>query len=289
MSASPLAQDRKTDQLGTPDVVLPQLLYFPVAAATTIYGGALVATDASGNAVPASSVAALIVWGRCERQVVNTTAAGFGAAGALSVTVHQGVFFFNNSTISAVTAASVGQACYAENDNVISLTSQGGTLPFAGTVVAYSSTDGGDLGQVGVLCGIAMANAQQPTEIVHAVIDIPLATIQAKTSTTPFNIGAVLPTNCQLLSTELNVIATVTGGSISACHVTVANTSAAAGEIMASSDVFTGTGLQNHVGSNPYQTRGGQQLQAILTTVGDTLDNATTGHLSVSLFYAIVG
>ena len=287
MSASALTMDRKTDQLGTPDAVIPQLLYFPVEANTSIYGGALVATNAAGNAVPATATEALIVWGRCERQVLNTTAAGFGSAGAVSVTVRSGVFFFNNSTISAISAADVGLACYAENDNVVSLTSQGGTLPFAGTIVAYS-TPAGDSLQVGVLCGIAMANAQQPTELVHATIDIPLATIQAKTSTTPFNIGSVLPTNCQLLSTELNVIQTVTGGSISACHVTVANTSAAAGEIMASSDVFTATGLQNHVGSNPYQTRGGQQLQAILTTVGDTLANATAGHLAVSLFYAVL-
>ena len=291
MSASPLTMDRLTDQLGTPEVVLPQLLYFPVAAATTIYGGAIVCTDASGNAVPASATSTLIAWGRAERQVVNTTAAGFGSAGELSVTVHQGVFFFNNSTISAVAAANVGQACYCENDNVISLTSQGGTLPFAGTIVAYSEqglAEAGVAGQVGVLLGIAMANAQQPTELVHATIDIPLATIQAKTSTTPFNIGSVLPTNCQLLSTELDVIATVTGGSISACHIVVQNTSAAAGEIMASSDVYTATGLQNHVGSNPYQTRGGQQLQATLTTVGDTLANATAGHLAVSLFYAVL-
>ena len=287
MSASALTMDRKTDQLGTPDAVLPQLLYFPVEANTSIYGGALVATNAAGNAVPATAVEALIVWGRCERQVLNTTAAGFGSAGAVSVTVRSGVFFFNNSTIAAISAADVGLACYAENDNVVSATSQGGTLPFAGTIVAYS-TPAGDSLQVGVLCGIAMANAQQPTELVHATIDIPLTTIQAKTSTTPFNIGSVLPTNCQLLSTELNVIQTVTGGSISACHVTVANTSAAAGEIMASSDVFTATGLQNHVGSNPYQTRGGQQLQAILTTVGDTLANATAGHLAVSLFYAVL-
>ena len=287
MSASALTMDRKTDQLGTPDAVLPQLLYFPVEANTSIYGGALVATNAAGNAVPATAVEALIVWGRCERQVLNTTAAGFGSAGAVSVTVRSGVFFFNNSTIAAISAADVGLACYAENDNVVSATSQGGTLPFAGTIVAYS-TPAGDSLQVGVLCGIAMANAQQPTELVHATIDIPLTTIQGKTSTTPFNIGSVLPTNCQLLSTELNVIQTVTGGSISACHVTVANTSAAAGEIMASSDVFTATGLQNHVGSNPYQTRGGQQLQAILTTVGDTLANATAGHLAVSLFYAVL-
>ena len=58
-----LAQDRITNQYGTPDSVEPLLLSFPVAAATTIYGGSLVATNAAGYAVPASASNALKIWG----------------------------------------------------------------------------------------------------------------------------------------------------------------------------------------------------------------------------------
>ena len=292
MSASPLAQDRKTDQLGTPDVVLPQLLHFPVEASTTIYGGALVATNAAGNAVPASANDALIVWGRCERQVVNTTAAGFGSAGALSVTVHQGVFFFNNSTIAAVSATSVGLAVYAENDNVISLTSQGGTLPFAGTCISFGEQGlnvPGASGQVGVLCGIAMASAQQPSEINRDSIAVPLTAIQAATSGAAFSIGAVLPTNARVLGIELVVTTPVTGGTISAVHATVQGGSDAAGSLIASSNVFSAAGTFAAVGSNPYVSRGGQQLYMTLTSVGDTLADATAGVLAVNVFYAIVG
>jgi hypothetical protein len=291
MSASPLTMDRLTDQLGTPEVVLPQLLYFPVEANTTIYGGALVCTNASGNAVPASATSTLICWGRAERQQVNTTAAGVGAAGALSVTVHQGVFFFNNSTISAVSAANVGQACYAENDNVISLTSQGGTLPFAGTIVAYSEqglSEVGVAGQVGVLCGIAMANAQQPSEIVRYSIPLSLATIQAQASGTAFNIGSVLPTNARVIRHEVDVVTQVTGGSLSAVHITLQGGTDSAGSIQGSTDVFTAAGYFTVAGSNDYATRGGQQLKATLTSVGDTLADATAGSLVVNIYYAVV-
>ena len=292
MSASALTMDRKTDQLGTPEIVLPQLLNFPVEANTTIYGGALVCTNAAGNAVPASASSALIAWGRCERQVVNTTAAGFGSAGALNVNVHQGVFFFNNSTIAAVAAADVGLACYAENDNVISLTSQGGTLPFAGTIVSYGEqglNEPGASGQVGVLCGFAMASAQQPSEISRDTIAIPLSTIQAQTSGAAFAIGSVLPTNARVLGIELVVTTTVTGGTISAVHATVQGGTDAAGSLIASSDVFSATGTFAAVGSNPYPSRGGQQLYMTLTSVADTLADATTGVLAVNVFYAIVG
>jgi hypothetical protein len=130
-----LTQDRKTDQFGTPDIVDPQLLSFPVAAATTIYGGAMVATDAAGNAVPASSSAALKIWGRCEKQVVNTVAAGFGAAGDLRVDVRQGVFFQKNGAgVDLIGAGDAGKLCYASDDNIVNLTDGSGLRPAAGKI-----------------------------------------------------------------------------------------------------------------------------------------------------------
>lgn len=134
-----LGKDRKTDQLGTPDIVDPQLLSFPVAAATTIYGGSMVATDASGNAVPVTAVGALRLWGRCERQVINTVAAGFGSAGDLDVTVRQGVFAFTNGTgVNAITAADVGKLCYASDDQTVNKTDGAGLWPAAGKIFGLS-------------------------------------------------------------------------------------------------------------------------------------------------------
>jgi hypothetical protein len=134
-----LTTDRKTDQLGTPEVVEPALLYFPVEANTTLYGGALVAINANGNAVPASSNNTLRPVGRCARQVVNTTAAGFGTAGALSVTVEQGVFWFQND--GSISAANWGQYCYAIDDNNVSLNDGAGQRPVAGVVFGINTNN----------------------------------------------------------------------------------------------------------------------------------------------------
>lgn len=123
----------------------------------------------------------------------------------------------------------------------------------------------------------------------HVSIDVPLTTIKAKTSGTAFNIGSALPTGARLLDTEVNVVQVVGGGAISACTATVQATSETAGAVVASSDVHTATGVHAPAGSNPYPSRGGQQLQLTLTATGDTLANATTGHITVDLYYAILG
>lgn len=147
-----LSMDRKTDQLGTPDIVLPQLLSFPVAADTIIYGGALVALDASGNAVPASSTAALRCVGRCEKVADNRTLAhggpGAGTAGLTQVSVHQGVFYFNSGTGVDLISAARMQLCFASDDNTVNATDSGGTRPVVGPVYNVRSD-----GQVGVLVG----------------------------------------------------------------------------------------------------------------------------------------
>jgi hypothetical protein len=160
-----LLMDRPTDQLGTPDTVIPQLLYYPVEANTTIYGGALVAINGNGNAVPASASASLKCIGRCERQVVNTTQAGVGAAGAISVTVRQGVFFFNCPD-SSITAVNVFQNCYAVDDNDVSLSDAGGTRPYAGVIIMFGEVGayGVGAGQVGVYVGAANAFSANPEE-----------------------------------------------------------------------------------------------------------------------------
>ncbi len=117
-------------------------LCFPVAAATTIYAGGMVATDASGNAVPASASTALKIWGRAERTVVNTAAAGYGSAGQLSVDVKPGVFMFANGTgADAITAAHVGRLCYASDDLTVNLTDGAGLRPVAGKIYGLTGTE----------------------------------------------------------------------------------------------------------------------------------------------------
>lgn len=284
-----LTKDGKFDQYGTPDEIYPHLLDFPVEAATSLFGGGMVATNAAGNAVPASSSAALKLWGRCEKQVLNTVAAGFGTAGALRVSVRAGVFEYTNGTGGDVIAqANVGQACYASDDNTVNLTDGGGTRPYAGVIINVRPS-----GKVAVYVGMPGAYAPESQEgsLQHLVIDVPLATIQAATSGTAFNVGAVLPANVRVMAADINVIQVVAGGSIATSAVAkVQNTGETAGSLAGGSggaNVFTGAtlGPAPVTGSNPYPSRGGQQLQMTITTGAGALSGATTGHLAVDIFY----
>lgn len=91
----------------------------PVAAATLIPAGVLVAEDASGNAINASDAAAIRVVGRCEQDVDNSA----GAAGDLNAIVKEGVFKFTNSDDQPVTAAYKGKLVFVESNKAVAITS----------------------------------------------------------------------------------------------------------------------------------------------------------------------
>lgn len=103
----------------------------PVAAAATIYAGALVALNASGYAVPAADASGLKALGRAEADALNAA----GLAGALTLTVKRGVFGYSNDATNPVAITHVGSACYVVDDATVS--SDGGTNSIvAGLVVA---------------------------------------------------------------------------------------------------------------------------------------------------------
>jgi hypothetical protein len=118
-------------------------------------------------------------------------------------------------------------------------------------------------------------------------MDVPLATLKAKTSTTAFNIGSPLPANARLFAVDINVIQALTGtGPLTAATATVQNTGETAGALIASQDIFTATGVFSPAGSNPdFTSRGGQQLQMTVTTTGGTMAALTAGHVAVDAYY----
>lgn len=133
-----LTAARDTKQMGSNPIAAT--LSLPVAAATTIYAGAMVAVNSSGYAVPASADSKLKVVGRCQKTMKNTTAEGYGAAGDLNVTIEQGIFqFVNGSSLNALTEADRGKLCYASDDNVVNRRDGMGTYPVAGKVVKVES------------------------------------------------------------------------------------------------------------------------------------------------------
>lgn len=116
----------------------PEFFEFPVEASTTIYGGAMVAVNAAGNAVPASAVQALKVLGRADAPALN----GSGAAGAVKVRIRRGIFRLQNSTAGdAITAAAHRMRnVYAADDATVAATSNTNARPVAGYVVDVDSS-----------------------------------------------------------------------------------------------------------------------------------------------------
>lgn len=95
------------------------IVQLPLAAATTLCAGWLIAVDSSGNAVAASDAAGLRVIGRAEHDVDNSA----GLAGALTVNVKRGVFRFANSATAAVDADDKGKVCFVEDNGTVAETS----------------------------------------------------------------------------------------------------------------------------------------------------------------------
>lgn len=289
-------QDIKTDKLGTPELATPPLYSLPVAANTILYGGTMVAADTNGRAVPATTSAALMLVGLCDRQVNNlTTNAPFGAAGAQDVQLRTGVFYFAND--GTVAASMVGQPVFALDDNTVTTnpTKAGVTywLPFAGTIEPPAVGDFGfsptDATKIPVYVAFPAASGLT----LHATIDVPLATIQAETSATPFNIGPALPANAVIVASDINVIVALSGGGETGTIAQVQATSETAGNLLGGSSglqVTSGSpaGIHAATGLNPYGKRGGQQLQMTLTATGGTLAGLTAGHLAVDIYYTIL-
>jgi hypothetical protein len=111
---------------------------YPVEASTTVYLGSIVALDASGNAVPASSVSTLSVIGRAEMTyggVPGQDAINTGSAGAVSIVARRGVFMYSVND-SSIGEPQIGQLAYAVDDNSVSANNGSG----ATAVTAQSTT-----------------------------------------------------------------------------------------------------------------------------------------------------
>ena len=109
-----LGTDRNTLRKGIDRIVCDNAL---IAANTTIFNGAIVATNAAGDLVPASDTAGLTVQGRARQAMKNTT----GAPVAIDPPsgVEAGVFKYDTSGGSAITKADVGQNCFILDDHTV--------------------------------------------------------------------------------------------------------------------------------------------------------------------------
>ncbi|WP_105494264.1 hypothetical protein [Escherichia coli] len=103
-----------------------------VAAATEIFGGHMVAVNASGYAVPASATASQITLGVSDGWADNST----GSDGDVTVLVRCGkAFLMANSTSDPVTQSQVGKLCYVEDSVTVAKTNNSSARPVAGKVI----------------------------------------------------------------------------------------------------------------------------------------------------------
>lgn len=104
----------------------------PVAAAKTIYTGALVVLDASGNAAPGSTATGLKARGLCIERADNAS----GGAGDISVDTETGVFCFANSTSTdEIDRTHIGDTAYIVDDETVAATDGSASRSAAGEVV----------------------------------------------------------------------------------------------------------------------------------------------------------
>lgn len=111
-----------------------RVLVIPIGK-TIIYGGAMVALDANGYAIPAKKAADLTVVGRAEETIDNS----IGTAGELSIRVKRGVFIFANDPTAAnkVTQAHLFKDCYIVDDCTVTSLATGSSI--AGKVISVDA------------------------------------------------------------------------------------------------------------------------------------------------------
>ncbi len=130
---------RKTVRLAdAPIPAYPTPIGYDVAASTTIYPGAIVCLNASGNLVPASTSTTLIAVGVYDgKDIVDNST---GAIGDIKLSPRMGVFRFENSASGdAITKAEIGDDCYLVDDQTVAKTSGSSTRSVAGKIYAVDS------------------------------------------------------------------------------------------------------------------------------------------------------
>ena len=124
--------EQKIDRMTAEDSPVPGAIVYPMEALAWCTVGGAVELDGGGYAEAAGSSAAGRTVGVCLRTVQNS---GF-VAGAVSVEVDQGAYYFDNAApgADAITQAYVELPCYWIDDHTVANNSAVGTRPYAGIV-----------------------------------------------------------------------------------------------------------------------------------------------------------
>lgn len=104
---------------------------FPVAAATKIFAGAIVAITATGYATKGATATTLKAVGIAQASADNSA----GADGAIDVKVRRGLHRIANSSAGdLIVRADIGVNCYIVDDQTVAKTNGGATRSVAGLI-----------------------------------------------------------------------------------------------------------------------------------------------------------
>lgn len=128
-----------------------------------------------------------------------------------------------------------------------------------------------------------------PGQIIRQSQAITLANLQAKGAvlTGTFNVGAALPANARLVDAEINVTQAFAGAGLSSAVLSIEGTGDGVGSIILAPS-GTSPGLKGSIGTNPYASRGSQQITCTAVTTVAFLSVLTAGAFTVNLFYTVV-
>ena len=199
----------------------------------------------------------------------------------------------DEGVLNAIMLSAVAHSAYTEaysdpgsavGTAPITVTTVGGNAATVGITAATDAAAGSmSAADKTKLDNIATATG---SVVQHLHIDVPKATIVGETSGAAFAIGAALPANARVLACDLTVTTAIAG--VVTATATVQGGSDSAGSLVASANVFTGTigNVYGGTGSNPYASRGGQQLYMTITG-GAALSGVSAGDLDVDVFYTV--
>lgn len=226
---SALTKDRDTPERDG------MLLNLPVAAATKIYAGSIVALDASGNAVPGAANATLKAVGRAEETVDNSS----GSSGDKAIEIKRGVFRFANSAdADEIGRADIGGPAYLVDDQTVAKTSSSGTRPVGGLIV--------DIDAAGVWVAVGYpalaanpAHARELLEVNKVYVPVSVASLVGADATvyrfTAPIAGAITALTCvletALAAGDASVTASIGGVAVTDGALTITQSGSAPGDV----------------------------------------------------------
>lgn len=288
-----LSATRLTDIVG--GVAIPRKNERPVRNGVTLYKGGMVAADSAGNYVPAGNAnAATACQGvLMEVDAVNETVTG-NAAGTELARLTVGIFWFDNSAgVSAVTAANLGQICYAVDDETVSLDDANGTLLPAGVVTDVDATLGV---AVSIIPQIPLGSAAvggMVKRVADTITSTDLTTAGVGPETE--NVGSPIPATAIVLAARAKLDDAFDNGA----GVSLVMELGHDGDADAYEDGFDCfTGSAHEAGEWQYETpgpalgtppalatAGTRQMTATFTAGADQLANFTDGEVHVEFLY----